>query len=101
MTCTSEECFKQHGGSITPFIPKSNTPSSGYIKREFNDLTFILPAKVENKELDVAVVTVTQAIARADFLTSSLYPNLKKTSDVFGQIRSRLADQILHVLGHA
>ena len=101
MTCTSEECFKQHGGTITPFV-KSNTPSTGYFNkpRELLDLTFILPAKVDAPEVDKNVTALKQIIARADLLAGELYPNLKKTSDTYGMIRSKLADQII-LLGRA
>jgi len=100
VTCSSEVCFKTQGGTITPFT--RGTPSSGYkpYQKEYKDLTFVLPSKVENKSLDEAVNVVKQAIARADFLANELYPNLNKTSDTYGQIRSKLADQLLNVASH-
>ena len=96
VTCSDEACFKTQGGTITPFIPR--TPQSGfstYSKKESLDLTFVIPNKVDNLKLDKASEIVLQAIVRADGLASTLYPNLKKTSDTFGMIRSKLADQIL------
>jgi len=98
VTCSDEPCFNSQGGKITPFTPHS-TPqsySSGY-KKESLDLTFILPAKVENLNLDSDVGKLQQVIARADFLAGDLYPNLKKTSDTFGMIRSKLADQLIAI----
>jgi len=96
--CTSEECFSKHGGTITPFT-KSTTPSYGtpYKPKEYLDLTFVIPAKVDNKQLDNNKAFLLQAIARADLLASELYPNLKRTSDTFGMIRSKLADQLIAV----
>lgn len=102
VTCSDESCFNVQGGKITPFI--KSTPQSGFsggFKKEFLDLTFLLPVKEEDTHLDSAARKVKQAIARADFLASELYPNLKKTSDTYGQIRSKLADQILGVFSHA
>ena len=102
VTCSSEVCFKEHGGSITPFTPR--TPSStGYkpYTRESNDLTFILPVKEKNEGLDKAAVDIKQVIARADLVVGELYPNLKKTSDTYGQIRSRIADQIIALKGQS
>jgi len=99
--CTSEGCFTSHGGTITPFTPRGTTPSSGYSKpyRESLDLTFVIPAKVDNKQIDNNKDFLLQVIARADLLASELYPNLKRTSDTFGMIRSKLADQLIAV-GH-
>jgi len=101
VTCSSESCFGEQGGKITPFI--KSTPQSGFtgFKKEFLDLTFILPIKEEDADLDGAAKKVKQAIARADLIVGELYPNLKKTSDTYGQIRSKLADQILQVFVHA
>jgi len=102
VTCSSDECFKTQGGTITPFTkstPSYGTSFKGYTK-EVKDLTFVLPDKGTNKALDTAVDTVKQAIARADSLANELYPNLNKTSDTYGQIRSKLADQLLHVASH-
>jgi len=98
VTCTSDECFKQHGGTITPFVPKGTTPSSGksWSKPQL-DLTFVIPAKVEDPELDKTVIALMQIIARADLAAGALYPNLTKTSDTFGMIRSKLADQLIAV----
>ncbi len=95
VTCSDESCFKTQGGTITPFIPRS--PSTGFSKfqKESLDLTFMIPTKESDPKLDKAADTVLQAIVRADGLASTLYPNLKKTSDTFGMIRSKLADQIL------
>jgi len=101
VTCSSDTCFKTQGGTITPFT--KSTPSYGGFKpytKEVKDLTFVLPEKGKNAALDTAVDTVKQAIARADFLANELYPNLNKTSDTYGQIRSKLADQLLHVASH-
>jgi len=97
--CTSNECFSKHGGTITPFTPRSSTPSSGfkYPPRESLDLTFVIPAKVDNKQIDHTKNHLLQVIARADLLASELYPNLKRTSDTFGMIRSKLADQLIAV----
>jgi len=97
--CTSNECFTKHGGTITPFTPKASTPSYGttYKSKEFLDLTFVIPAKVDNKQIDHTKDHLLQVIARADMLASELYPNLKRTSDTFGMIRSKLADQLIAV----
>ena len=96
--CSSNECFTKHGGTITPFT-KSTTPSYAkpFVPRESLDLTFVIPAKVDNKQIDTSKDTLLQYIARADLLASELYPNLKRTSDTFGMIRSKLADQLIAV----
>lgn len=103
VTCSSDTCFKEQGGTLTPFTKSTPSYGTGYkpYQKEYKDLTFILPEKLEIKVLDDAAVTVKQAIARADFLAGELYPNLQKTSDTYGQIRSKLADQLLNVAyGH-
>ncbi len=102
VTCSSDGCFKTQGGTITPFTKSTPSYSGGYkpYTKEVKDLTFVLPDKGTNKKLDDAAITVKQAIARADALANELYPNLNKTSDTYGQIRSKLADQLLGVSSH-
>ena len=98
VTCTSNECFKQHGGTITPFTPKGTTPSSGNTwSKPKLDLTFVIPAKDGFPEIDSHALHLKQVIARADLLAGELYPNLTKTSDTFGMIRSKLADQLISI----
>jgi len=102
VTCSSDTCFKTQGGTITPFTKSTPSYGSGFkpYQKEVKDLTFVLPDKGKNVALDTAVDTVKQAIARADALANELYPNLNKTSDTYGQIRSKLADQLLGVSSH-
>ncbi len=98
VTCTSDDCFKSHGGTITPFVPKGTTPSSGNTwSKPKLDLTFVIPAKVDDAQLDKSIIALKQIIARADILASDFYPNLTKTSDTFGMIRSKLADQLISI----
>ena len=104
VTCSSENCFSKQGGTLTGFTPNpSYGNKGGYSKpfqKEYKDLTFMLPTKEDHKGLELAMPLVKQAMVRADILAGELYPNLLKTSDTYGQIRSNLADKLLRVVNH-
>lgn len=101
VTCTDQKCFSSQGGTITPrnFQPsyKSTYPSrNSYRERE--DVTATLPDDYEsNPDIDKAANTVLRVITKADKIASDMYPNLQHNTNTFGQIRSKLADQILAV----
>ncbi len=102
VTCTDQKCFESQNGVITP---KSSGFASTYnpsrYQREQLDVTAKLPVGYEsNKEIDSAAAVVLRVITKADKIASDMYPNLAHNTNTFGQIRSKITDQILSVHNH-
>jgi len=104
VTCTDQKCFESQNGTITPKGPGfgSTIYPSRYSQREQLDVTAMLPVGYEsNKEIDASAAVVLRVITKADKIVSNMYPNLKHDTNTYGQIRSKMTDQILSVLNHA
>ena len=104
VTCTDQQCFESQNGVITPkstgFAPQY--PSRGFSPREQIDVTAVLPVGYEsNKEVDHASSVVLRIITKANKIVSDMYPNLKHDTNTYGQIRSKMTDQILSVYNHS
>ncbi len=109
VSCIDQTCFEKQGGTITPKSSgfgnqgyKPYTPHSYQSKYERDDVTATLPDGYEsNVDIDKAANTVLRVITKADKVVNDMYPNLKHDTNTYGQIRSKLTDQILSVLNHS
>lgn len=104
VTCSDQKCFEKQGGKLTPptFKPRYNntfTPRTSFRERE--DVTAVLPENYESStEIDKAASEVLRIITKADKIASDMYPNLPHNTNTYGQIRSKLTDQIIAVYTH-
>lgn len=69
-------------------------PASKRIEEEIESVFPVVPA---NEEVLISYRIVQQVMSLADAQMGVLYPKLKNTSNIFGQIRCHLTDQILSV----
>jgi|TARA_R110002012_G_scaffold321953_2_gene552754 hypothetical protein len=88
-TCSDEECFKKQGGTISQYSGASAARSNDVIITKIPDI------EVGDSTKQVAEV-LQQYIVVAHHLTKSLYPELDVNTHVFGQIRSKIIDQLLY-----
>ena len=94
--CVEEACFSEQGGSITTSFQSSFTrASTGGYQRE--KIKFIVPDVEVPDGVKACAEQVQQCIVVAHHLAVSMYPELDKESQTFGQIRSKLVDQILAI----
>lgn len=84
-TCTNEECFKQQGGFIKEYV----------VKKDDVIITKI-PDIMPTDGVKQVAETLQQYIVVAHHLTKSLYPELDVNTHTFGQIRSKIIDQLLY-----
>lgn len=84
--CITEECFKQQGGSVREYVVN---------KKDDVIITKIPEVPVGDSVKQVAEV-LQQYIIVAHHLTKSLYPELDVNTHTFGQIRSKIIDQLLY-----
>jgi hypothetical protein len=84
--CADEKCFTSQGGTISSF---------GSFKPKGND---VIITKIPDIEVSDSVKLVAedlqQYIVVAHHLTKSLYPELDVNTHTFGQIRSKIVDQL-------
>jgi hypothetical protein len=86
--CGDENCFKQQGGTISSF-------GSYGAKKDDVIITKIPDVDVSDSVKQVAEV-LQQFVVVAHHLTKSMYPELDVNTHVFGQIRSKMIDQLLY-----
>lgn len=93
--CTDEPCYSEQGGSITKSFQSSFTkPTQSYQRPK---VKFIIPDIEIPDGVKFCAEQVQQVIVVAHHLAISMYPELDTEDQTFGQIRSKLADQILSV----
>ena len=90
--CVDEGCYNEQGGNLTKTFQSSFNQSSSYKKE---NLKFVLPDIEVSDGVKACAEMVQQVIVVAHHLTISMHPDLDTESNTFGQIRSKLADQIL------
>ena len=94
--CTDLECFTEQGGTVqTSFQSSFNKPSLTPFMKE--KTKFVMPDVEVPDSLTVAAEVVVAAIKKAHDLVHLMYPDLDTETQLFGTIRSKLADQILFV----
>tara|TARA_B100001750_G_scaffold244360_1_gene261503 strand:- start:492 stop:881 length:390 start_codon:yes stop_codon:yes gene_type:complete len=87
--CSDKECFTQQGGTISVWTGKSTVNNRDII------ITRLPEVDVGDSVKQVAD-TLQQYIVVAHHLTKSLYPEQDVNTHVFGQIRSKIVDQLLY-----
>ena len=94
--CVEESCFSEQGGNMTKSFQSSFTRAStgGYQKEK---IKFIVPDVEVPDGVKACAEQVQQVIVVAHHLAVSMYPELDTESQTFGQIRSKLVDQILAI----
>ena len=95
--CSDSECFNEQGGSVSNTFQasfKPTTTGSSFMKEKTK---FVMPDVEVPDTLTVAAEVVVAAIKRAHDLAHLMYPDLDTETQLFGTIRSKLADQILYV----
>jgi hypothetical protein len=85
--CSVEKCFNQQGGTISSF--------NSYGNKSDVIITKIPDVDVSDSVKQVAEV-LQQFVVVAHHLTKSMYPELDVNTHVFGQIRSKMIDQLLY-----
>jgi len=84
--CAEEQCFNQQGGTVREYT--------------FNKKDDVIVTKIPDVEVGDSVKQVAeilqQYIVVAHHLTKSLYPELDVNTHTFGQIRSKIIDQLLY-----
>ena len=93
--CTDLECFTEQGGTVqTSFQSSFKTSTTPFMKEKTK---FVMPDVEVPDTLTVAAEVVVAAIKKAHDLAHLMYPDLDTETQLFGTIRSKLADQILYV----
>lgn len=83
--CIDEQCFKQQGGTVRDYV----------VKKDDVIITKLPEIDVSDSVKQVAE-SLQQYIVVAHHLTKSLYPELDVNTHTFGQIRSKIVDQLLY-----
>jgi hypothetical protein len=83
--CADEKCFNEQGGTMSSF--------NSYAKKDDVIITKIPDIDVSDSVKQIAE-SLQQYIVVAHHLTKSLYPELDVNTHTFGQIRSKIIDQL-------
>ena len=83
--CSDEECFKSQGGVVKEFV----------VHKDDVIVTKLPDVEVSDSVKQVAEI-LQQFIVVAHHLTKSMYPDLDINTHTFGQIRSKIIDQLLY-----
>ena len=91
--CSDKECFESQGGTFTPF--KSQGSFGGYGKTP-------IITKLPDVEISDEVKKITeywdQFFVVAHHKTKAVYPQEDVNGDRFGQIRSKMMDQLMSLI---
>ena len=84
--CSEESCFNQQGGKVSTF--------------SFNKNTDVIVTRIPDIEVGDSVKQVAEILQQyvvvAHHLTKSMYPELDVNTHTFGQIRSKIIDQLMY-----
>jgi len=83
--CSNEKCFNEQGGTVSTFVAR----------KEEVIVTKIPEVEVNDSVKQIAE-TLQQYMVVAHHLTKDMYPDLDVNTHVFGQIRSKIIDQLLY-----
>jgi len=92
ITCTSQECFETQ---------KANAPASSFGGRQSSynkNITTVCPDVEVPVAMTEKMEKVVQAIAASHKAVKGLYPDLDENTHTFGQIRSKLVDQLFFAM---
>jgi len=98
--CTNEDCAKEHNVSVTgSFVPQRTTVNNASYTDKFMSSNPELNATIPNMTISEGMVRageeVKALISLAHSIAGEMYPNIPENSHTFGQIRSKLVDQLL------
>lgn len=96
-TCSKEDCFETQKSKN---IPASNGFNSGRQSSYNKTITTVCPDVDIPVNFTESMEKVVQGIAAAHKAVKALYPDLDENTHTFGQIRSKLVDQLFTVLSH-
>lgn len=91
-TCKSEECFETQ---------KKNAPSGGFGRQssyQKQTITTVCPDVEVPAPMTETIEKVIQGIAASHKAVKILYPDLDENTHTFGQIRSKLVDQLFFAM---
>lgn len=97
VVCTDPSCFKEQGGTLTASFRSKSTfkPVSKYDR----PIRANIPTDVKvDEDTQKAYIKLQEVLVAANKLAHELYPDESDDSQQFGQIRSKLADQLIHLL---
>ena len=89
--CSDKECFKQQGGTISTYQQATFNPSNKDII-----ITKVPDVTVSDSVKQMADDWM-QYFVVAHHMTKSIYPEQDVNTHVFGQIRSRIIDQLCYI----
>ena len=87
--CTDHECYKEQGGK--------DGFQSTFKRKEANTIVAKIPDDEVSDEVKIQAYILRQYIVVAHAVAKDLYPEQDINTHVFGQIRSKLVDQLLKV----
>ena len=87
--CTDHECFTEQGGS--------DTYQTSFKKKERDTIIARIPDIEVSDDIKIQADVLRQYIVVAHAVAKDLYPEQDINTHVFGQIRSKLVDQLLKV----
>ena len=94
--CADKECFEQQGGKFTPFKSGQTTLTGGTYGRA------PIITKLPDVEISDDVKKITeywdQFFVVAHHKTKAVYPQEDVNGDRFGQIRSKMMDQLMALI---
>ena len=94
--CRAKDCFEGQGGEFTPFKAGQKTLTGGYYGK-----TPII-TKLPDVEVSTEVKKITeywgQFFLVAHHKTKAVYPDEDVNGDRFGQIRSKMMDQLMSLI---
>ena len=94
--CADKECFEQQGGKFTPFKSGQTTLTGGTYGRA------PIITKLPDVEISDDVKKITeywdQFFVVAHHKTKAVYPQEAVNGDRFGQIRSKMMDQLMSLI---
>ena len=94
--CIEERCFSEQGGKVSEWKPKTGG-SSNYNTQSDANLKMDIPDVPVSDGVKQCAEMVLQCLVTAHHMTKSLYPKLDEETHTFGQIRSKITDQLLSV----
>ena len=94
--CSEERCFNEQGGKVSEWKPQDKKSGSFNTQPDTN-LKMDIPDVPVSDGVKQCAEMVLQCLVTAHHMTKSLYPKLDEETHTFGQIRSKITDQLLSV----
>tara|TARA_B110001454_G_C12502488_1_gene343358 strand:+ start:115 stop:519 length:405 start_codon:yes stop_codon:yes gene_type:complete len=94
--CMDKECFESQGGTFTPFAKGQTTIGGGWIGK--TPIISKLPEVEVSDEVKQITEYWDQFFLVAHHKTKAVYPQEDVNGDRFGQIRSKMMDQLMALI---